>query len=114
MWDIEPDDMLVDVAEQYSAAIHQAIYQIMRRYSAEIEAWMKSNAAWTDRTSNARQGLYSEVEDVVNQTVTIIFGHTMTYGIFLELANGGRYAIIAPAIDYFLPKIWADIQILLR
>jgi hypothetical protein len=73
---------------------------------------MKQNAVWTDRTSNARQTLWAEAFDF-SDVVVLAFGHGVSYGTFLELANQGRYAIITPAIDYFAPKIWQDAQRLL-
>jgi len=48
-------------------------------------------------------------------TVNIRFGHGdpeyVPYGVYLELANGGQYAIVAPARDYWVPRIRAGIQL---
>jgi hypothetical protein len=46
--------------------------------------------------------------------VLIAFGHGVDYGIFLELANAGRFAIVNPALDFFAPKIWADVRRLIN
>lgn len=113
-WKETPEEMLVDLATEYARAIHTGVYLIFQRYTGEIESWMKSNAPWTDRTGNARQTLYAEVTDLANRFVELEIGQMMSYGIFLELANAGRYAILGPAIDYFLPKIWADVQLLVK
>jgi hypothetical protein len=83
---------------------------IADRWAPEIQNWMKENAPWTDRTGNARQGLYTEVQDVANVMVSIILSHGVDYGLFLEVSNQGRYAIINPAIDHFGPKVWADVK----
>jgi len=110
VWDIEPDEMLVQVAEQYATDLHRAAYTIAQRYAPEIEAWMKATAPWTDRTGNARQGLSAKVDDEVNQFVELIMAYDVEYGKYLEFDYGGRFAIIGPALDTFAPKIWADIQ----
>lgn len=74
---------------------------------------MKSNASWTDRTGNARQSLNAEVEDMAMDMVEIVLSHGVEYGIYLELSHGGAYAIIAPAVDVFAPRIWADVRAML-
>lgn len=114
-WDVPPDEALVDLTKAYSKAVNDAVYKIALRYAPEIEAWMKSNAPWKDRTGNARQTLNSEAaQDLAFDLVAIFFRHGMEYGRFLELGNGGRYAIIGPAMDHFGPKIMADIQALFK
>lgn len=87
---------------------------IANRYAPEIEAWMKGNAKWIDQTGNARQSLFGDVTDIANQAVILIMGHGVEYGTFLELAHGGRYSVLFPALDMFIPKIWKDVQAMLR
>lgn len=113
VWDVEPDVALGELADEYIRLIHAGVRQIIQRYQPEVEAWMKANAPWTDRTGNARQTLFTEVEDFVNTAVELFMSHGVDYGIYLELDHGGVYAIIGPALDYFAPKIWADVQALL-
>jgi hypothetical protein len=69
---------------------------------------MKSNAKWTDRTGNARQGLNADVQ-VSTNNVAIVLYHTVPYGVFLEVRWGGRYAIILPAMQYGGPLFVAAI-----
>lgn len=109
-WSVTPEQAFGDLMEQYGRDIHAAIKSLADRWAPEIEAWMKSNAKWTDRTGNARQSLYAEVEELSSIAIGIIMGHGVDYGIFLELSNGGVWAIIGPALDYFAPKVWADVQ----
>jgi len=58
---------------------------------------MKLNAPWTDRTANARAGLHT-VPYVAEKHKTITFAHTMSYGIWLEVCNNGKYEIIMPSV----------------
>ena len=67
-------------------------------------AYMKSNAPWTDRTGNARQGLGVEVVSETNK-VTMVLYHSVEYGIFLEVKNGGAYQIIRPTMDWAIPQV---------
>jgi hypothetical protein len=109
-WQNPPDQVFADLGDAYASAIHRGVFAIGQRWAPEIANWMKDNAPWTDRTGNARQTLWSDVDQVVNTMVEIIFAHGMDYGIFLELNNAGRYAIIGPALDHFAPLIWADVM----
>lgn len=109
-WDVPPDEAFTQLADAYATAVHTGVRAVVQRYAPEVEAWMKSNAPWTDRTGNARQTLHTEVEEVVNEMVSLILAGGVEYQIYLELSNGGRFAIIGPALDYFAPKIWADVQ----
>jgi hypothetical protein len=111
-WQSPPEIVFTNLAQAYATAIHQGIKTLAERYSVEIEAWIKSNAPWADRTGNARQTLYSEVTDIANSAVIIIISHGVEYGTFLELAHGGSYAIITPALDHFIPRIWRDVRAL--
>lgn len=77
------------------------------KYTApKIQAWMRTNASWTDRTSNARNGLFTSVQISENK-VDIVLYHSVPYGVWLEVRWSGRYAIINPAIQYWGPKYFA-------
>lgn len=113
-WSVTPTSAFVGLGNAYTAAIRRGVRAIADRYAPEIEAYMKSEATWTDRTGNARQSLAAEVEEMAGEMVQIILAHGVEYGIFLELAHGGAYQIIAPTIDVFGPRIWADVRAMLR
>jgi hypothetical protein len=68
---------------------------------------MRQTARWEDRTGNARSGLFSLTEQAAQDVVTIWLshGHTVDYGKWLELANAGKYAVIMPTLQQFLPEI---------
>jgi hypothetical protein len=109
-WEVPPEQAFEALATAYTSAIHRGVVIIYQRWAPEIANWMKENAPWTDRTGNARQGLYTAVENVVNTMVELIMSHGVEYGIFLELKNAGHFAIVNPALDYFAPKIWQDVR----
>jgi hypothetical protein len=108
-WDIEPDQMADQLFDNYVRIIRDNVHQIVLSYAPRIEAWMKKNAVWTDRTGNARQGLWSDAERLADEIV-LLMGHGVEYGIYLETISAGKWAIITPALDYFLPKILEDIR----
>ena len=59
----------------------------------------KSNARWQDRTGAARQRLKGDSQAVSNG-YRIRLAHGVDYGIWLELANEKRYAIIDETVRH--------------
>lgn len=92
--------------------VQRYTYTGMKYWSGRVESWIKHNAPWTDRTSNARNGLFATA--VQEQTkFFIILGHRVDYGIFLEEGTEKMRArpIIVPAIDRFQDKVFRGIAI---
>ena len=108
-WDVDPLDAFIPMTEDYIQRIYAEIAAIFMRYAPLIESWLKQNAAWEDQTGNLRQSLHAELVQL-GTDLAIQFDYGLDYGVFLEFANAGRYAVIAPALDYFAPKIWQEIK----
>jgi hypothetical protein len=113
-WEVEPGEAFGKLAQDYATRIHQQVLQIAYNYEGEIEQWMKANAPWADVTGEARRTLLTETFDQINSYVIIHLTYGVDYGLYLEFGRGGQYAVIGPAIDYFAPKIWADVEAMLR
>ena len=90
-----------------------AVVALAQNWAGELEARAKEGRPWTDRTSNARQGLFGRV-DVEGKTVFIRLAHSVYYGIFLELARDGKYAILKPTVDAAVPEIYRTYKELWR
>jgi len=110
-WERPPEDVFVELTEVYVAAVQRRVYDIAQAHVKDIENWMKAkeHAKWQDHTGNARQTLYAEVHMLAGSMVEIILSHGMSYGIFLELNNAGRFAVIGPALDHWAPILWSEI-----
>lgn len=78
--------------------IHGAMSEITRFQTPRVEAYMRGNARWTDRTGNARNGL-NAVPEISKNLYAIECGHSMPYGIWLEVRWSGRYAIVDQTIQ---------------
>lgn len=78
-------------------------------WAPQIEADMKRNAKWTDRTSNARQTLQVVVIQEGNKIILIAKQH-MFYGKYLELKSQGKYAIVMPTLRRYYPRVWTGIK----
>jgi hypothetical protein len=83
----------------YGNLVMEAIQRVALYWAPIIEAEAKANAPWTDRTGQARQGLRGFVQDLSETVVAIYLVHQKDYGVYLELARQGRYAIIMPTLE---------------
>lgn len=107
----------------------------MMAYQApKVQDHMRTTAPWTDRTGNARNGLFARynggaalASSVINMrganggsagqmlggavdSHAIDLYHTVPYGIWLEVRWSGKYAVIAPTIQTEGPRVMAAIQ----
>lgn len=80
------------------ALLRSRIGSTIQHNATNGQNYMRKNAPWTDRTANARQGLFAQSFSDSDQFVIVMY-HTMPYGIWLEVRNSGRFKIIEPAIQ---------------
>ena len=78
--------------------------------ASELQSKMKKNRPWTDRTGMAKALLSAVVSQPNKNTIRITLAHGVEYGIWLELAHGKNYAIIAPTIREEGPRIVEDLD----
>lgn len=91
-------DALEHNLQNFNDRARRAIKVSMDYQAASSETWMRTNAPWTDRTTNARNGLFAMVIDDIGIDVwLLVLSHSVHYGIWLELMQSGRYAIVRPA-----------------
>lgn len=111
-WEVDPTVAFSDLADRYTKTIFLSGTRAAKRRAAEATAWMKANHPWTNRTGAAERGLHVDVMESPGVLVELVFSHddNLDYPVWLEIANGGRFAIIAPAIDHFGPIFMADLQ----
>jgi hypothetical protein len=72
-------------------------------YAKKVEAEAKVDAPWTDRTGHARQGLFGEAV-MENTELKVRLAHSMDYGMWLEVCNDGKYAILESTIKKNAPQ----------
>lgn len=108
-WDVAPNQTLPQMTEAYTRAIFQSGRRIAYEQAEEMEQYAKANAPWTDRTGDARERLHATVEET-GPIGTIVLSHGVSYGLWLEISNGGRFSVIAPTIDVFGPRVMRSLQ----
>ena len=95
--------LVVDGIAGFFAVDHLArAADALDELEAEIEGYARDNAPWTDRTGAARAGLtaqgsHSGVE------LELTLAHTVDYGLWLEVIQSGRFAIIMPTLEHYGP-----------
>lgn len=95
-WTRPPAELAVAI-ERYGDRALQAVAAVAQYAATQMQNDAKAQATWTDRTGNARTGIFGTSEaDFGAKVVTIYLSHgaVIDYGVWLELANSGRYAVI--------------------
>jgi len=67
----------------------------------EAVTYAKRNAPWTDRTGNARAGLFAKASSIDRgMAFELVMAGSVFYQIFLETRFSGKYAILMPTVNY--------------
>lgn len=99
--------------KEYNGKSHRGIKAAAERIAKEMLEYAKTNAPWEDRTGEARAGLQSAVivePDGEHISIFLGYGDETYYGVWLEVMQGGKFAIIGPTINKFQPTIGAEIR----
>ena len=78
--------------------------EAMQREAENVEDYARENAPWTDQTGSARAGLIAEAERQGTELV-LTLAHSVDYGVWLEVIQNGRFAIIMPTLEHFGPEV---------
>lgn len=97
VWQRDPAVLGQAIARTGERVRTEALVPYLSQWAAMLREQMKREAPWTDQTGQARRTLLAEVEQDDNR-VSLVLSHGVDYGKWLELANGGRWAIVGPTI----------------
>ena len=103
-WSATTPKAVADAAEQWLGTITTAAGRKAVAVGQSAETTMRNNAAWKNRTGNARRGLRVETVER-SDAIEMYFIHSVEYGIYLELAHGGNYAIVYPTMLDTVPLL---------
>jgi len=112
VWERPPEALADDIGD-YMERVMKLALMVAVDIAQLMQSSAQANARWTDRTGNARQGL-TGVAEIDGSTIVITLFHTMSYGIWLEIANAGRYAIIMETIYAFFQQALDEIGVAVR
>jgi hypothetical protein len=123
-WIVAPKDQIIPNLEKYGEKVLVVVQAVATYWGQKIQDGARTGARWEDRTGNARGGIFFAVDgfglepitgtvtaeankkftDVAieegdDNTLIVVLAHTVFYGKYLELSNGGRFAIIMSTIE---------------
>lgn len=78
-------------------------------HATQAVNYARTNAPWTDRTTNARNGLFATAQRDA-PVYRIIIGHSVPYGVWLEVRWAGRYQILRPTVDHEGPELMKTVS----
>lgn len=104
------DREIRDKIENFDEKVDEMLEFIVNYHAAQGQARMKLEAPWTDRTSAARNGLFTVVRKDGKGSYAIVFSHSVSYGIWLEVKFSGRDAVVAPTIQKVGVELMEDIR----
>lgn len=105
---VRKPDVLATAVERYGERVLVAVAAVAGYIATQMANSARHNAPWTDRSGNARSGIFGTSEHDASRHVVVIYlshGPAIDYGVFLELAHGSRFAIIMRTIEAHLPEI---------
>ena len=105
-WTKKPSQLAIG---RYACTLERAVQAMARESAMAMEADAKTNAPWQDDTGAARAGLKGIVEETP-AGLRIVLMHSVEYGVHLEFARGGRYAILWPTIEAEVPRLKAELK----
>lgn len=111
-WIVPPNQAFPQLLEQYTKTIILSGRRVAHQRAEDATAWMKENAPWQDQTGAARAGLHVDELESPGVLTELVFSYSEEtfYSVYLETRFAGKNSIIAPAIDYWGPKLMQDIQ----
>lgn len=101
---------LLPNVQKFSQRLDNGVAGVMEYWDSRMEAYMKTNARWTDRTGNARSGLRAQAGHDKGKAHWVDLWHSVPYGIWLEVRWAGRYAIVIPTIVEYGPKVMGTLN----
>ena len=110
------DNGIVMGLESVQNRASQNFVKYMQRRADEIEAYMKQNHPWQNRTGRAERGLHTTVDEVVTGgealvQIALLHDEGTWYWRHLEYGMGRRFAIIEPTQRIFGPKLLNELNL---
>ena len=103
------DGGIVEKLEGADKRAEAFIHATVVYHASRAQTYARQNAPWTDRTSNARNGLFGRAAGGGKRHALIV-GGTVSYQPYLEARWSGRYAIIGPTLKHEGPELMKTLQ----
>lgn len=87
----------------------------LRPIAEEMVDYAKANHGWQNQSGDAEAGLFGDAEELTDGLVWLFLSHGLDvdYAGTLESIGGGRFGVLRPTFDLFLPRIRESLRGLL-
>lgn len=102
------------VEMKFTPTDYSAITMLLETAAKKMESWAKMNRKWTDRTNRARLGLTGYAYWENKKVVSAVLAHTVSYGVYLELAHQRKYAILEQTLEEHRSEIEEAVEEVLK
>lgn len=109
VWQVRPAKLKPKI-EAYGDKVLAGIYAIGQYITLKMQSEAQKGGPWTDRTGNARKMLRGEIESAAEYIMTLYLVHGVDYGLWLEVAHGGQYAVIMDVLEPNAEELMAMIR----
>lgn len=83
---------------EFDEKVHEFIVRDLEVTAPRAEVVLKAEAPWKDRTGAARDGLWCDPWWDKEGNYSILMGHTVEYGIYLETLWNGKFQVVMPVL----------------
>lgn len=102
-WSPHPNTIRINT-DRLSVHVMKGLADLLEGTAARAESLAKTGAPWTDRTGAARAGLRG-TSDSHPSGGEVVLSYSVEYGVWLELANQGRYATVIPTMQIIVGEL---------
>lgn len=93
--------------DAFGGRLNSALGALGREEAQRGQDDMRTGRGWTDQTGHARDSLTGSYERQGDIHVISFYTTNEDYGLILELAHAGRFAVIRPTADRLAPEVIA-------
>lgn len=103
------EDSLTQQLQISGPEMTQSVQDILLDEAEFVRNYAQESAPWADRTGSARDGLDVDVYEE-NGSVYLALFHTVDYGLWLEVIQSGKFAVIMPTLEALAPLIFKSVN----
>lgn len=96
--------------DKFGKRAHSRVEKSLDESREQLRAYMKQNHKWQNQTGNAERGLDAKVENPKEGYYRIALSHGVYYGVYLENAFEGRYAILTETMLTKGPEVLENLR----
>jgi len=113
-WSIDPAEYLERLTRQKADAIERDIVRLVDSLAKQATAWLRENHRWQNVTGETEAGLYSDIERVVRESVTLLLSYGPTSEHAWRLEANPKFSLLGDASDNFWPLLLRGAQEIVR